>query len=511
MRGRRSGLAVGAISLGCPKNLVDTEVMLGLLDQAGFAVVADPQQAQEGAEPDSAGLRRVVDVILVSTCCFIAPAREEAAQALSQAVRWKQSGGARAVVCAGCWPQAALAELKECFPEVDAFMGPDQVPQVVSVVQQALAGLRPQPPVRSSPTYLYDDSTPRLRATPPWTAYLKIAEGCSHRCAFCIIPRLRGRYRCRRPSSVVAEAERLAGEGVVEVNLVAQDTTAYRDEEGGADIADLLAALARTDGLRWVRLLYGFPSRVTKRLIGTMAREPVICKYLDLPFQHADRGILHRMGRPGEGTSYLRLIADLRAAMPDIAIRSSFLVGFPGEGEGEFQHLLEFVEAAQLDRVGAFCFSPEPGTPAADMPDQVPAELASERYHRLMSLQQGISLARNQRWVGRDLEVLVERRGQRQGEWVGRSFRDAPEIDGTVVVRPARGLRLPKPRPGVEPASGGPPLGVLNGPSRPSAAGIGRRPSAETGLAAGRLVRVKVTRAGPYDLTGVVSDVRDQG
>ena len=434
LRGRRLGLAVGAISLGCPKNLVDTEVMLGLLDQAGFAIVADPQQAQGHAKPHRAGLCPAVDVILVNTCCFIAPAREEAAEALRQAVHWKQSGSAKAVICAGCWPQGALAELQECFPEVDAFMGPDQVPQVVSVVQQALAGLRPQPLVCSSPTYLYDDTTPRLRATPPWTAYLKTAEGCSHRCAFCIIPRLRGRYRCRRLSSVVAEAERLAGEGVIEVNLVAQDTTAYRDEESGADIADLLAALAQTDGLRWVRLLYGFPTRVTKRLIGIMAREPAICKYLDLPFQHADREILRRMGRPGDGGRYLRLIADLRAAMPDIAIRSSFLVGFPGEGDGEFQRLLEFVQAAQLDRVGAFCFSPEPGTPAADMPDQVPAELAHERYHRLMSLQQEISLARNRRWVGRDLEVLVESRGQRPGEWVGRSFRDAPEVDGAVVV-----------------------------------------------------------------------------
>jgi len=518
LRGRRSGLAVGAISLGCPKNLVDTEVMLGLLDQAGFAVVADPQQAQERAEPGRAGLRPVADVILVNTCCFIAPAREEAAEALRQAVRWKQRGSAKTVICAGCWPQAALAELQECFPEVDAFMGPDQVPQVVSVVQQALAGLRPQPLVCSSPTYLYDDTTPRLRATPLWTAYLKIAEGCSHRCAFCVIPRLRGRYRCRRLSSVVAEAERLAAEGVVEVNLVAQDTTAYRDEESGAAIADLLAALARTEGLRWVRLLYGFPTRVTKRLIGTMAREPVVCKYLDLPFQHADREILHRMGRPGEGAGYLRLIADLRAAMPDIAIRSSFLVGFPGEGEGEFQRLLEFVEAAQLDRVGAFCFSREPGTPAADMPDQVPAELAHERYHRLMSLQQGISLARNQRWVGRDLEVLVEWRGQRQGEWVGRSFRDAPDIDGTVVVRSNRRLQIPRAQPVAEPAEGGPPLGdpegplgVLNGPSRPPEGGLGRQRSADTGLAAGRLAKVKVTNAGPYDLAGTVSNLAAQG
>jgi len=426
-RGPASGAAVGVVSLGCPKNLVDTEVMLGLLQQAGFAVVADPEQA---------------DVMLVNTCCFIAPAREEAAAALSEAIAWKQAGRARAVICAGCWPQYALADLTVQYPQVDAFMGPDDVPRVVSVVQQAMAGPVEPRAITCPPRYLYDHTTPRLRATPPWTAYLKIAEGCSHRCSFCTIPRLRGRYRCRSLSSAVQEAEELAAEGVIEVNLVAQDTTAYRDPDTGAEIADLLAALGRGDGLRWVRLLYGFPSRVSKRMIDVIAGEPTICKYLDLPFQHADREVLQRMRRPGDGERYLRLMADLGAAMPDIALRSTFLVGFPGETEQAFRRLLDFLQAAQLDRVGAFCFSPEPGTPAADMPDQVPSEVAQERFHQLMALQQPISLARNQRWVGRTLEVLIEARGRKPGEWVGRSFRDAPEVDGVVVVSSRRRLEL---------------------------------------------------------------------
>jgi ribosomal protein S12 methylthiotransferase len=236
----------------------------------------------------------------------------------------------------------------------------------------------------------------------------------------------------------VREARALAQRGVREINLVAQDTTAYGRDRGGADIADLLSKLARVRGLRWVRLLYGFPTRVTNRLIAAIAQEPTVCEYIDVPFQHADRGILRQMGRPGDGNAYLRIIARLRNAMPDVAIRSTFLVGLPGEGEEQFRRLLEFVEAAQLDRAGAFCYSPERGTPVADMPDQVPPEVAQQRFHELMMLQQRISLARNQRWIGREIEVLIEAEGDSPGEWVGRSFRDAPEIDGTVKVKAER-------------------------------------------------------------------------
>jgi len=420
--GRSQARAVGVVSLGCPKNLVDTEVMLGLLGEAGFRLVSDTEQA---------------DVLLVNTCCFIAQAREEATEALREAVQWRRAGKERALVCAGCWPEMEAPELRTLFPEVDAYMGPGDVPNVVSVVARALAASGPQRPQARPSSFLYDETVPRVRATAPWTAYVKIADGCRHRCRYCVIPRLRGRYRSRPLRSIVAEARHLCAEGVREINLIAQDTTAYGADTGKADIADLLAALAGIEDTRWLRLLYGFPTAVTPRLIEVMAGEKSVCKYLDLPFQHADREVLRRMGRPGDAQRYLGLIGRLRAAMPDIAIRSSFIVGFPGEGEEEFRRLLDFVEAAQLDRAGAFRFSPERGTPAADMDKQVPANIAQERYHEFMVFQQRISLARNQRWVGRELEVLVEAPGAQKGEWIGRSFRDAPEIDGTVKVRGA--------------------------------------------------------------------------
>ncbi|UCC67462.1 MAG: 30S ribosomal protein S12 methylthiotransferase RimO [Armatimonadota bacterium] len=451
LQGRR-GLAVGAISLGCPKNLVDTEVMLGFLGEAGFSLVSDPGQA---------------DVLLINTCSFVQAAREESAEALAEASQWRRSLGAGALVCCGCWPQSDSARLRQEFPEIDAFMGPGDVARVASIVQHALTGAGQRKPAASPSSYLYDDRTPRVMTTAPWTAYIKIAEGCSHRCRFCVIPRLRGRYRSRSPGSVVREARALAQRGVREINLVAQDTTAYGRDRGSTDIADLLSKLARVRSLRWVRLLYGFPTRVTNRLIAAIAREPTVCEYIDVPFQHADRALLRRMGRPGDGPAYLRLIARLRSAMPDIALRSTFLVGLPGEGEEQFGRLLEFVEAAQLDRAGAFCYSPEPDTPAADMPDQVPAEVAQQRFHELMTLQQRISLARNQRWIGREIEVLIEAERESSGEWIGRSFRDAPEIDGAVKVQAGR-----------------------------------RR------LKTGEFVRVKVTAAEPYDLIAEVSGSR---
>jgi len=419
---------VGVVSLGCPKNLVDTEVMLGLLEQAGFQLVADPEQA---------------DVLLVNTCCFIEAARQEAAEALADAVQWRRSGKGRALICAGCWPQMEAAELCRRFPEIDASMGPGDVSSVVSVVERALAGAGARRPHSPPAAYLHDEEAPRLRTTPPWTAYVKIADGCGHRCRFCTIPRLRGPYRSRPLTSVVREAERLAAQGVREINLVAQDTTAYGRDTAEADIADLLEALARIDSLHWLRLLYAYPTGVTQRLIDVMAGRDRMCHYLDLPFQHADRALLRRMGRPGDGDAYLELIERLRRAMPDIAIRSTFLVGLPGEGKREFHRLLEFVEAAQLDRAGGFCYSPERGTPAAEMEDQVPPEVAGERYHELMVLQQRISLARNERWVGREIEVLIEGAGQSTDEWIGRSFRDAPEIDGTVKLTAASGSLRP--------------------------------------------------------------------
>jgi ribosomal protein S12 methylthiotransferase len=445
-----AGRAVGVISLGCPKNLVDTEVMLGLLAQAGYRIVPTLEDA---------------DTVLVNTCCFIASAREEAASALEEAISWRNASPERALICAGCWPELEAEELRRRFPEVDAFMGPGDVPAVVSILEQARARSGPGQPTAAPESFLYNDVTPRLRATAPWTAYLKIAEGCRHRCRYCIIPRLRGPYRSRPLASIVAEARRLVAEGVRELNLIAQDTTAYGADlrEDSADLADLLAALGEIEDLHWIRLLYGYPTSIKPRLIAAMAEQERVCKYLDLPFQHADRAVLRRMGRPGDSEAYLKLIGQLRAAMPDIALRSSFIVGYPGETKEEFAHLLDFIEAAELDRAAAFPFSPERGTPAAELPDQVPAELAQERFHEFMVRQQRISLARNQRWLGRELEVLVEAPGERRGEWLGRSFRDAPEIDGLVHIHRATARTKP-----------------------------------------GQFLRVKITEAKEYDIAGTV-------
>jgi len=436
-------VTVGVISLGCPKNLVDTEVMLGLLRQAGFSVVTDPERAE---------------ALIVNTCCFIAAARQESADALTEAVALRRAGKTKALICAGCWPEGDAAAIRARFPEIDALMGPGDVANIVAIIKQALAGQGPAGPL-SPPVYLYDDTTPRLQATPRWTAYLKVAEGCDHRCRFCTIPRLRGRYRSRTRESVLREAHSLVSSGVHEIILIAQDTTAYGLDLDGPDIGDLLTELAALPGLHWIRLLYTFPSRITSRLIEVMAKEPVICKYIDVPFQHADPEVLRRMGRPGNGDTYLELITHLRSAMPDVAIRSTFLVGFPGESEEAFRRLLHFLEAAQLDRAGAFVYSLEPGTHAAQMPGQVAGEVAQARYHELMVRQQAISLERNRAWLNREIEVLVESRSRPRGPWIGRSFRDAPDIDGSVILKA--------------------------GPHR---------------LQLGRFVRARVTKAQPYDL-----------
>jgi ribosomal protein S12 methylthiotransferase len=445
--------SVGVVSLGCPKNLVDTEVMLGRLHAAGYEVVSDPAQAR---------------VLLVNTCCFIEAAREEAAEALAEAVEWRRSGEGRALICAGCWTEMDAGGVRTRFPEIDALMGPGDVAEVVSIVERACEDAGTTAPARPPAHYLYDEDSPRLLSTPPWTAYVKISEGCSHRCAFCVIPRLRGQYRSRSPEAILREARAMAERGVREIDLVGQDTTAYGTDRGGADIADLLVGLAEIEELKWVRLLYAHPAAVSERLIDVMASSDRVCNYVDVPFQHAERAVLQRMERPGDAETYLRLIERLRQAMPDIAIRSTFLLGFPGEKEEEFRRLMQFVEEAQLDRAGAFCFSPERGTPAAGLGDQVPAEVAQERLHELMTRQRRISLERNESWVSREMEVLVETRGE-QGEWVGRSFRDAPEIDGTVKISAGRGT---------------PPLGTF--------------------------ARVRVTAAEPYDLIAdlCVSGVR---
>jgi ribosomal protein S12 methylthiotransferase len=429
---------IGLISLGCPKNLVDSEVMLGQLAAAGHDITPD---------------ERAAEAIIVNTCCFIEPAREESAQAVREALALKRRGRCRLVIIAGCWPQREGARLAERFPGVDALVGVSDFPRIAAILDElSPPASRAEPVLRiSAPWYLYGDDTPRLLATAPWTAYVKIAEGCDHRCAFCVIPQLRGPLRSRPLGSVVAEAQNLAQRGVKEVNLVAQDTTAYgRDlygdpatgsgsprakSRGEARICELLRRLAAVEGLRWLRLMYCFPTEVDDDLIGLLRDEPKLCEYIDLPIQHSEREVLRAMRRPGSGARYLELIGRLRAEVRGIAVRTSIVVGFPGETGEQFEALLEFLAAARFDRVGAFVYSREEGTPAARLARQVPPEQARERYRRVMELQQGISLHLNQAWVGAEIEVLVEAAADRPFAWRGRSRRDAPEIDGVVYLR----------------------------------------------------------------------------
>ena len=409
---------VGLISLGCPKNLVDSEVMAGYLVEKGFDFTGDPEEAE---------------VIIVNTCSFIGPAIEEAKQSLREMIQLKEEGNCLALICAGCLPQREGEALVAEFPEVDAFLGVDQIPQVAEIAAQLLGvqeGIE-LPRTIGKATYLYDDTAPRLLTTPPWTAYVKVAEGCLHRCSFCTIPAIRGDFRSRQIDSVVREVEDLVNTGVGEIVLTAQDTTAY-GRDIGTSLAALLRELDKIEELHWLRLMYGYPGEITDELLEIMRSSSKICNYLDIPLQHAHPRILREMHRPGSAEEYLALIAKLRAAMPEIALRSAFIVGFPGETEAEFQTLLDFLGQAQLDRVGAFVYCREPGTKAAELDGQVPEEVAQERFHRLMALQQQISLQRNQLCIGKKLEVVIE--GEADEGLIGRTFRDAPEIDGEVVL-----------------------------------------------------------------------------
>jgi len=415
--------AVALVSLGCAKNLVDSEVMAGYLKQAGMTFTDAPEDAA---------------VIVVNTCAFIAPAIEEAKQVLAAMVELKEQGSCRVLICAGCLPQREGEGLAKEFPQVDAFVGLDDIPRIAEIVAQLIGGEQSCGQIAPSPSYLYDDAAPRLTATPPWTAYLKIAEGCHQACSFCTIPRIRGKLRSRRPESIVREAQTLVQRGVRELILVAQDTTGY-GRDNGADLPDLLRQLAEIPELSWIRLMYSYPGEISDRLLKTMARADKICHYLDLPLQHAHPRILKAMRRPGSGEEYLAIIRQIREMIPDIALRSSFIVGFPGETEEEFQTLLDFIQAAELDRVGTFIYYREAGTAAALLEPQIPEEIAEEHFHRLMTAQQEISLSRNLAFVGKTLEVLIE--GEEDKYLVGRSYRDAPEIDGEVLVKKPAGKK----------------------------------------------------------------------
>ncbi len=409
---------IGLVQLGCAKNQVDGEEMLGALALEGDTrFVADKGEA---------------DVLIVNTCGFINSAKEESVNAILDAVRRKQRGQVSKVIVTGCLAQRYGRELALEIPEVDAFLGIESAPAVGNVV----FGARP---TDAHQVVEVGDKYPlvpqaRLRATgTPWTAYLKISEGCDHACTFCAIPGIRGRHRSKPLERLVAEATQLAQAGALELNLVAQDTTAYgMDLYGRLALPALLEALSAVPGIRWLRLLYCYPTMVRQPLLDALQSLPKVIPYIDMPLQHGDDAMLKAMKRGGSVEQYKRLFGRMREMVPDLTLRTTFLVGFPGETDAHFENLLRFVAEMQFDRVGVFTYSAEEGTPSFGFGDAVPARVMRERKNRLMALQQPLSLANNQKWVGRDLDVLLE--GRRDGVAVGRSPRDAPEIDGSVLL-----------------------------------------------------------------------------
>ncbi len=407
-------------TLGCPKNQVDSEVMLGVLTRAGHEIVLDPDAA---------------DVLVVNTCAFIGPAKEESIDAVLEAARVKAAREGRRLVVTGCLAQRYADDLARELPEVDALVGTGGLTRIA----EAVTGPAAAAPVvyRGAQHELPAHGvSPRVRAGAWWTAYLKVSEGCDHRCSFCIIPKIRGRHESRSLADVVQEAEHLAADGALELNLIAQDLTAYgRDLRDGTTLAMLLRALAvRVPGVRWLRLLYAYPSSVTDDLLEVIGDEPAVCTYLDMPLQHVADGMLRAMRRERTGAALRALVRRIRRAVPGITLRSSFIVGFPGEREADVDELCAFLEEFELDRVGVFRYSREEGTAAATHAEQIPERVKRRRWERVMAIQARVAAARSRAQIGRELEVLIEGDGARPGTLVGRTRDQAPEIDGIVTV-----------------------------------------------------------------------------
>lgn len=438
---------VGVISLGCPKNLVDTETLLARFVAEGYAVTGDPRQA---------------DVLVVNTCGFVAEAQAESLAAIQELAAVKAAHPGKKLVVTGCLAQRYGDRLAVDHPAIDLLLGTGQYDRLIPILKEA-DGTRPGNRVEP-PSTRHDPLADRVLATPPHTAYLKIAEGCDNPCAFCVIPALRGPYRSRPPAEVVAEARALARQGVRELVLISQDTTLYgRDLSPRTDLAALLRELAAIDELAWLRLLYLYPTLLTLPLLETIAALPKVLPYLDIPLQHYHSAVLKRMKRAERSESIDQLLARIRTVLPEAVVRTAFIVGFPGESEEEFQALSDFVQRAKFDHVGVFCYSDEEGTAAAAMPDKVPGAVAEARRDQLMALQQGISAARLAAQVGNTVTVLVDGPSRHAPPLLaGRTGGQAPEVDGEVLL--------------ADP-----------GRARP-----------------GQLVRVRITEAHEYDLVGKV-------
>lgn len=414
---------VGFISLGCPKNLVDSEVMMGQLRQNGYQITANADDA---------------DTVVVNTCGFIDAAKKESIETILEAARLKTEGKAKRLIVAGCLVERYRDELKADMPEVDAFIGTSQINDILTVCNPK-TNTRSLPVIalgNQSATYLYDESTPRVLATPSHYAFIKIAEGCDRPCAFCFIPQMRGHFRSRRFGSIIAEAQQLAEEGVKELILVAQDSSRYGEDLGKQDaLAQLLRELSHLDGIEWVRVMYTYPTHISDAFLDVLADEPKAVKYLDMPLQHASQRVLKLMKRGGNRTSLERLIKRVRDRVPGIAVRTTFITGFPGETEEDFEELLTFVRNVEFDRVGVFTYSDEQGTPAYDLPDKVDPKIAKQRRARLMKEQSRISRRKNQTRVGETVRVLFEGESNESDLlWQARMETQAPDIDGCVLI-----------------------------------------------------------------------------
>jgi ribosomal protein S12 methylthiotransferase len=430
-------MKIGMISLGCPKNLVDSEVMLGLSQEAGHQLTPNADEA---------------DVVIVNTCAFIDRAKQESVDTILEAAQLKKNGVCRRLIVTGCLAERYRDELRDQIPEIDAVLGTGEVPRIVEALASGGVALdvsplhfhrKPRPnghlPLNGRdalPDYLYDADTPRLLATPKHYAYLKVAEGCDYKCAFCIIPRLRGPYRSRPSESIVREAQALAARGVRELILNSQDTTFYGVDRGERDgLASLLRSLNQIDGLEWIRALYLYPTTVSDAVIDAIASCEKVVKYVDVPLQHASDAVLKRMRRPGTRRAYERLLQKIRMAMPEVAFRSTFIVGFPGETDADVDELSGFLQAVGFDHVGIFTYSHEEGTAAGELEDDVPARVKRDRRERLMQEQKRLVRSAQKRRIGSHVRVLVDGPSS-DHEWVvrGRLATQAPEIDPQVFL-----------------------------------------------------------------------------
>ncbi|MGN7470155.1 30S ribosomal protein S12 methylthiotransferase RimO [Brevibacillus sp. SAFN-007a] len=415
---------VAIVTLGCEKNLVDSDMMAHLIDEKGYELVDNPEEAT---------------VVIVNTCGFIDAAKEESVNKILEMGELKETGKLKSLVVAGCLTQRYKEDILNEIPEVDGIVGTGDFMSITEIIEESLEGKRPI--FVGNPIFTYEDVVKRKVKKGTYSAYIKIAEGCDNACTFCSIPLMRGGFRSRTMESIVEEARHLAAQGIVEVSLIAQDSTNYGTDiyDGKLMLPELLNRLAEVDGIEWIRLHYAYPGFFTDELIHTFATNPKVCKYVDMPLQHSEDHILKKMRRPGRQTDIRELVAKIRAQVPDVALRTSLIVGFPGETEEDFERLCEFVKDIRFDRLGVFTYSNEEDTPASRLPHHVDEAVKEKRANMLMEIQREVAGDRNGRFVGQVLDVLIERYEGRNDIYVGRTQYDAPEIDGEVFVSGFKG------------------------------------------------------------------------